>query len=311
MRILVIGAGAMGGYLGGCLIRAGRDVTFLVRPRRAEQLAREGLQIVSPHGDFTVPVATVLAGGIREPFDLILVGVKSYSLDEAMDQFAPAVGPSTMILPILNGMGHLDRLSTRLGAGHVLGGMANISAGMDAEGRIVQFFPNRDLVFGEVAGGSSDRTRALEACFDGAGFNGRASEVVMQDMWEKFVQLGLGAGITCLMRASIGDILAAPGGREAMFQIFDECCAVATASGFKPRPAFIEFDTTLITTVGSPLKWSMLRDIERGSTTEGEHILGDMVARARALGVETPILNLARTHVAAYEIGRRRAAAAS
>jgi 2-dehydropantoate 2-reductase len=113
------------------------------------------------------------------------------------------------------------------------------------------------------------------------------------------------------MRASIGDILAAPGGREAMFQIFDECCAVATASGFKPRPAFIEFDTTLITTVGSPLKWSMLRDIERGSTTEGEHILGDMVARARALGVETPILNLARTHVAAYEIGRRRAAAAS
>jgi 2-dehydropantoate 2-reductase len=311
MRILVIGAGAMGGYLGGCLIRAGRDVTFLVRPRRAEQLAREGLQIVSPHGDFTVPVATVLALGIREPFDLILVGVKSYSLDEAMDQFAPAVGPSTMILPILNGMGHLDRLSTRLGAGHVLGGMANISAGMDAEGRIVQFFPNRDLVFGEVAGGSSDRTRALEACFDGAGFNGRASEVVMQDMWEKFVQLGLGAGITCLMRASIGDILAAPGGREAMFQIFDECCAVATASGFKPRPAFIEFDTTLITTVGSPLKWSMLRDIERGSTTEGEHILGDMVARARALGVETPILNLARTHVAAYEIGRRRAAAAS
>ena len=188
--------------------------------------------------------------------------------------------------------------------------MANISAGIDAEGRVVQFFPNHDLVFGEIPGGSSNRTRAIEECFSGAGFNGRASDVVMLDMWEKFVQLGLGAGITCLMRASIGDILAAPGGREAMFQIFGECCAVATASGFTPRPAFIEFDTTLITTVGSPLKWSMLRDIERGSTTEGEHILGDLVARARALGVETPILNLARTHVAAYEIGRARAAAA-
>lgn len=309
MRILVIGAGALGGYFGGCLIRAGRDVTFLVRPRRAEQLARERLQIVSPHGDFMVPVATVLAGVIREPFDLILVGVKSYSLDEAMDQFAPAVGPNTMILPILNGIGHLDRLIARFGAGHVLGGMANISAGMDSEGRIVQFIPNHDLVFGEIPGGPSDRTRALDACFSGAGFKGRASDAVMQDIWEKFVQLGLGAGITCLMRASIGDILAAPGGREAMFGIFDECCAVATASGFKPRPAFIEFDTTLITTVGSPLKWSMLRDIERGSTTEGEHVLGDMVARARALGVNTPILNLARTHVAAYEIGRSRAAA--
>jgi 2-dehydropantoate 2-reductase len=309
MRILVIGAGALGGYFGGCLARAGRDVTFMARPRRAEQLAREGLHIVSPHGDFSVSVATVLAGNIRERFDLVLVGVKSYSLDEAMDQFAPAVGPNTMILPILNGMGHLDRLSARFGAGQVLGGMANISAGMDAEGRIVQFFPNHDLVFGEIPGGSSDRTSALATCFDGAGFNGRASDVVMHDMWEKFVQLGLGAGITCLMRASIGDVLAAPGGREAMFQLFDECCAIATAAGFKPRPAFIEFDTTLITTVGSPLKWSMLRDIERGSTTEGEHILGDMVARARALGVETPILNLARTHVAAYEIGRARTVA--
>jgi len=311
MRILVIGAGALGGYFGACLVRAGRDVTFMVRPRRAEQLARDGLRIVSPHGDFEVPVTTALAGTIGEPFDLILVGVKSYSLDEAMDQFAPAVGPDSTILPVLNGIGHLDRLIARFGAAPVVGGMANISAGVDAEGRITQFFPIHDLVYGEIAGGPSERTRALQACFDGAGFNARASHAVMQDMWEKFVQLGLGAGITCLMRASVGDILAAPGGREAMFQIFDECCAVATASGFKPRPAFIEFDTALITTVGSPLKWSMLRDIERGSTTEGEHILGDMVARARTLGVKTPILDLARTHLAAYEIGRARSAAGS
>ncbi len=233
MRILVIGAGALGGYFGACLVRAGRDVTFMVRPRRAEQLARDGLRVVSPHGDFEVPVTTALAGTIGEPFDLILVGVKSYSLDEAMDQFAPAVGPDSMILPVLNGIGHLDRLIARFGAAHVVGGMANISAGVDAEGRITQFFPIHDLVYGEIADGPSERTRTLQACFDGAGFNARASDAVMQDMWEKFVQLGLGAGITCLMRASIGDILAAPGGREAMFQIFDECCAVATASGFQ------------------------------------------------------------------------------
>ena len=309
MRILVIGAGALGGYFGGCLVRAGRDVTFLARPRRAAQLASGGLQIISPHGDFTVAAATILADAIGAPFDLILVGVKSYSLDEAMDQFAAAVGPDTAILPVLNGMGHLDRLSARFGAGHVLGGMANISAGVDAEGRIVQFIPLHDLVFGEMPGGSSDRTRRLEACFENAGFNARASDAVMQAMWEKFAQLGCGAGITCLMRASIGDILAAPGGREAMFELFDECCAVATAAGFRPRPAHIEFVRTLITTEGSPLKWSMLRDIERGSTTEGEHILGDMVARARALGIATPTLNLARTHVAAYEIGRSRSVA--
>ena len=311
MRILVIGAGALGGYFGACLVRAGRNVTFLVRQRRAEQLAHDGIQVLSPHGDFKVSPTTVSSDVICEPFDIVLVAVKSYSLDEAIDHFAPAIGSNTMILPILNGMGHIERLSRRFGAERVMGGMANISCGLDAEGRIVQFMPLHDLVYGEILGGFSDRTRALEACFEGAGFNARASDVVMQDMWEKFVQLGLGAGITCLMRASLGDILAAPGGREAMFELFDECCAVSTASGFKPRPAFIEFDTKLITTVGSPLKWSMLRDIERGSATEGEHILGDMVARACALGIETPILKLARTHVAAYEIARARLVAQS
>jgi 2-dehydropantoate 2-reductase len=308
MRILVIGAGALGGYFGACLIRARRDVTFMVRPGRAAQLARTGLRVSSPHGDFAVPAATIAAEDIKTPFDLILLGVKSYSLDEAMDQFAPAVGPDTAILPVLNGMGHIDRLIAKFGARPVLGGIANISAGLDAEGGVTHFIPLHDLVFGEVAGGTTERIRAIEAVIGGAGFDARASDAVLHNMWEKFAQLGLGAGITCLMRASIGDILAAPGGREAMFALFDECRAVATAAGFPPRPSPVEFAHKLITTAGSPLKWSMLRDIERGSTTEGEHILGDMVARARKFGVATPILDLARTHVAAYEIARARAA---
>jgi len=308
MRILVIGAGALGGYFGACLVRAGRDVTFMVRAARAAQLARTGLQVTSPHGDFAVPATTISSEGIRAPFDLILLGVKSYSLDEAMDQFAPAVGPDTAILPVLNGMIHIDRLSTKFGARHVLGGVANISVGLDPEGWVTQFITIHDLVFGEVAGGSTQRIRTIEAVVCGAGFDARASDAVMHNMWEKFAQLGLGAGITCLMRASIGDILAAPGGREAMFALYDECRAIASAAGFPPRPTTVEFAHKLITTVGSPVTWSMLRDIERGSTTEGEHILGDMVARASALGVPAPILNLARTHVAAYEIVRGRGA---
>lgn len=306
MRVPVIGAGALGGYFGACLARAGRDVTFLVRPRRAEQLARDGLRVISPHGDFSVPATTILAGNLRDTYDLVLVGTKSYSLNEAMDQFAPAVGPETAILPILNGMAHLDILSTRFGAEHVLGGKAVISAALDNEGRIVQFIPVHDLVFGEIPGGSSGRTRALSAFFDGGGFNAPVSDSILLDMWEKWVQLGAGAGITCMMRGSFGDILAAPGGQEAILALFAECRAVATAAGFPPGPAYTEFTTTMFTTAGSPLKASMLRDIERGSTTEGDHILGDLAARARALGVATPILDLARIHVAAYEAGRAR-----
>lgn len=212
MRILVIGAGALGGYFGACLARAGRDVTFLVRQRRAEQLARDGLRVVSPHGDFTVPGTTVLAGDLREPFDLVLVGVKSYSLDEALDQFAPAVGPETAILPILNGMAHLDTLSARFGAERVLGGTALITATLDADGRVTLMAPIHDLIFGEIAGGFSERTRALSALLGVSGFNAKPSDMVLQDMWEKWASLGTGAGMCCLMRASIGDIVAAEGG---------------------------------------------------------------------------------------------------
>ncbi len=305
MRVLVIGAGALGGYFGACLHRAGRDVTFLVRPARAEQLSRDGLRIVSPHGDFAVAARTVLAGELHEPYDLVLLGVKSYGLDAAMEEFAPAVGRAPAILPVLNGMAHLDRLRARFGAGPVLGGTAIIVAALESEGRIVLSIPNHDLTFGELAGGSSDRIRGWADFFEGAGFKARASDMILQDMWEKWAALAATAGITCLMRASIGDILAAPGGRDALLSAFGEGRAVATASGFAPRPAFVEFATSVLTRAGSPVKASMLRDIERGATTEGEHILGDMAIRARGLGIATPILDLARIHLAAYEATRR------
>lgn len=308
MRVLVIGAGALGGYYGACLVRAGADVTFLVRSARAEQLRRDGLRVVSPHGDFAVKPKVLLANELKEPFDVVLVGVKAYSLDDAMSQFAPAVGASTMILPILNGLKHIDALTARFGAEHVLGGLANVSAGLDADGRVVQFMANQTIVFGEAKGALSERVLALEKLLRVPGIDVRASDAIMQDMWEKFVQLSTLAGITCLMRASIGDILTVPNGEELIFRLFAEHCAVATASGFAPRAPFIEFDRKLFTTANSPLKASMLRDIERGSTTEAEHILGDMANRARALGIETPLLDLARAHVAAYEVGRQRAA---
>ena len=308
MKVLVIGAGALGGYYGACLVRAGRDVSFLVREKRAEQVRRNGLQVVSPHGDFAVQPKILLASDLKQPFDVVLVGVKAYSLDDAMRQFAPAVGTSTMILPILNGLKHLDALTARFGAARVLGGLANVSAGLDAEGRVVHFMANQTIVFGEIEGALSERVLALEQLLQVPGIDMRASEAVMQDMWEKFVQLSTLAGITCLMRASIGDILAVPNGEQSIFRLFAECCAVATASGFEPRAPFIEFDRKLFTTQDSPLKASMLRDIERGSVTESEHILGDMANRARALGIDTPLLDLARAHVAAYEVGRRRAA---
>jgi 2-dehydropantoate 2-reductase len=307
MRVLVVGAGALGGYFGGRLVEAGRDVTFLVRPRRAEQIALHGLRIDSLHGNADLRPRTVLAGEVGEPYDLVLLAVKAYSLDAAMDDLAPAVGPETAILPVLNGMRHLDALTARFGPNRVLGGLASIPATLGPEGQVIhRLGPDHDLTFGELPGGMSERVRAIASTFGGAKFVSRASEQIMPEMWEKWVVLATLAGMTCLMRGSVGDILSSPGGREAMLSLFAECREVARAAGHEPRRAFVDAAAAFLTKEGAPLTASMLRDIERGGPTECEHVLGDMVERAERMSVQTPILRLARCHVATYETRRKR-----
>jgi len=232
--------------------------------------------------------------------------VKAYSLDAATADIAPAVGPGTAILPVLNGMRHLDLLGSRFGADRVLGGVAQIPATLGPEGQVRHLGQDHQLVFGEVPGGLSPRARAVARAFEGANFRPRASERIVQEMWEKWVGLAALAAATCLMRGSVGDILAGPGGRDTALALLAECRAVAAAAGHDPRPPIIDIATGFLTKEGSPLTASMLRDIERGGPTEGEHVLGDLLDRAERSGVPAPILRLARCHVAAYEARRAR-----
>ncbi len=307
MRVLVVGAGALGSYFGGRLVEAGRDVTFLVRPARAEQIARHGLRIDSLLGNAHVHPRTVLAHDLNGPYDLILLAVKAYSLDAAMQDIAPAVGPETAILPVLNGMRHLDLLASRFGAERVLGGVAQIPATLGPEGQVIhRMGTDHQLIYGEVSGGPSTRVQAIASVFEGANFRPRASEQIVQEMWEKWVGLAALAAATCLMRGSVGDILSAPDGRDTMLALLSECRATAKAAGYEPRPSIIEIATGFLAKDGSLLTASMLRDIERGGPTEGEHVLGDLVQRAEQMGVPTPLLRLARCHVATYEARRRR-----
>src|SRR5262245_49763061 len=164
MRFLVVGAGATGGYFGGRLLQAGRDGTFLVRPARAQRLAAAGLTIASPAGDVTLrSPPTVLAAELRAPFDAVVLSCKAYDLGGAMESFAPAVGPGTAVVPLLNGMRHLDALDARCGPGRVLGGSCFISAKLDEGGRIAHLGDAHRLAFGERAGGRSPRVEALAA----------------------------------------------------------------------------------------------------------------------------------------------------
>src|SRR5438552_5275224 len=197
MRILVVGAGAIGGYFGGRLLQAGRDVTFLVRPKRASELASQGLVIKSPAGDVTLKnPPTVQADKLSEKFDVVLLSCKAFDLADAIKSFAPAIGPKTSIIPLLNGMSHLDVLDKKFGRERVLGGLCAIAVTLNEAREVVQLGPMQSLAFGERDGKTSDRIRAIADVFNSGNFGATASEHIMQDMWEKWVFLASLAAAT-------------------------------------------------------------------------------------------------------------------
>ena len=303
MRILVVGAGAIGGYFGARLAAAGRDVTFLVRPKRAEQLA-SGLFVRSPKGDVKIAAPKIVTEAtLFEPFDLVLLSCKSYDLDNAMASFARAMAPATMVLPLLNGESHIDTLKKRFGAGAVLGGQCQISSTLDAQGHVIHLNEMQLLGFGELDGTRSARIEAVNETLSGAKFEAQLSTRILQDMWEKWLFIATLAGITCLMRAALGDIATA-GGTDIALALFEECSAIAAKNGYAPHPVIGERVRKMLTAPGSTLTASMLRDVESHGKSEHEHVLGDLFARGR--GTRAPVLEICLAHMRAYEAGRLR-----
>lgn len=308
MRILMVGAGALGGYFGGRLLAAGRDLTFLVRAGRAAQLARDGLVVRSPKGDLQIDAPPhVLAEHIDGPYDLVVVSCKAFDLDPTMDAIAPAVGPDTAVLPVLNGMAHFGRLAQRFGDDKVLGGLCMISASLDAQGHVVHHNDLDGLTFGERSGGRSARVEAIAAQFRGAGFTDRLSDDILQDLWEKWLFIASAAALTTLMRASVGAVHAA-GGSDVALALVDECAAIAAHNGFAPRPATLERARASVTQAGSPLTASMYKDMARGARVEADQILGDLLARAPAGFASPSMLRAAYVNLKTYEVQRVAAA---
>lgn len=307
MRLLVVGAGSTGGYIGGRLLAAGRDVTFLVRPARAAQLRERGLQIVSPRGAVALAPRLVTAGTITQQYEAILLSVKSFQLDGTLEDMAPAVGPATMILPVLNGMRHMERLAQRFSPVNLVGGTLKVSTTLDDQGRIVHLSGVQELAYGELDGSMTPRIRALDELLQGAGFDARLSLAIRREMWEKWVLLAALGGITCLMRGAIGEVAAAPEGVEFAQRFLGEVVAVVNAVGERPTEAFLAAARQILTTKQSPLTSSMYRDLQGGHPVEAEQIIGDLQRRARQARIATPLIDAARTHLGVYENALARA----
>lgn len=304
MRILVLGAGAIGGYFGGRLAAAGGDVTFLVRPKRRGQLQQDGLRIVSPLGDLNMPVKTVSAEELKPGFDAILLTCKAYDLPSAMDAIAPAVAGDCAIVPMLNGMAHIDQLSARFGRQHVMGGTCSISVALDAKGVIRHASPFQRIAFGEIDKRETPRARALAGAFAKTSLEWELAPDIMQNMWEKITFLSVLAATNCLFRANIGQINTAPGGAEAIEQALASNFEIAKREGHEVRAPAVEFARKTLLNPASTLRGSMLYDLESGAPVEADHIIGWMLAKAREHGVDDTVLSHAYTSLKAYEARR-------
>lgn len=304
MRYLILGAGALGGFFGGRMLEAGLDTTFQVRERRAAVLAKRGLRIASPKGDIQIDKPPLVqADGLKAEYDTIILSCKAYDLDSAMEAIAPAVGTDTAIIPLLNGMDHIERLQQRFDVRNVLGGLSVISASLDAEGDVLHHNDLDLLSFGELDGSRSVRVGAIESDLLKTRFTVQAPDDIQLAMWEKWCFIASLAGINCLMRASIGAVIDA-GGVSLALKLYDECAAVAASQGFAPRAEVRQRARSALSAEGSSLTASMLRDIQRGSRTEGEHILGSLLRRATSANIDAPTLEAATVHLRAYENSR-------
>jgi len=313
VKVLVIGAGGVGGYFGGRLVESGADVTFLVRERRARQLAENGLVIKSAVGDAAMRVRTLAAADPGRPFDLVIVTCKSYDLDTAIEAAAPHMTAGTgLALPLLNGMAHIDVLRARFGKDRVLGGLCGIFATLSPAGEVVQMagLPPR-LSFGRFRdqierGVLETQAGAVERMMAGANFASKRVEPIEQGLWEKWVAIATLAAGTCLMRASVGAIVSADDGTAIMQELLAEVTAVASAAGYAPNEQHVATVRGVVTAAGSDVTASMFRDIQGGGRIEGGHIVGDLLRRARSLGVATPLLRIANVHLQAYEAERKK-----
>lgn len=304
MKALVLGAGAVGGYFGGRLVENGADVTFLVREKRRQQLAERGLHIHSVHGDYHFQPKLIIAGEGKEAYDVIFFSTKSYHFADAVESIRDYVGEQTVVIPLLNGIQHVERLQQTFGIERVLGGLCFIETTLNDQGDVVQTSPIHDLVYGEWAGGRSARVDALEQFFAGANARFRLSEKIQREMWQKYLFITVFSGMTTLMNAPVGPIRETEYGLALTRQLVEEVAQVMRAIGAPVADDIVEKQMEIFAKQSYPMKSSMLRDMEKGVQVEGDHLQGYLLKRAEEQNLATPLLQIVYNNLKVYEIKR-------
>jgi 2-dehydropantoate 2-reductase len=301
MKILVIGAGAVGGYFGGRLLEKGEDVTYLVREGRQKQLQDLGLDIESIHGNVLLHPKTILAGEEAGPFDVILLTTKSYHLDGAIKDIHPYVKEETVIIPLLNGISHFETLDKEFGAGKVIGGLCFIESTLDSKGRIIQTSPSHDFVFGERNGEKTERIMKIADSFSGTKANFRLSENINQDLWHKYMFISTMSGITTLMRQPIGPIRETESGNHTIKRLQSEIYKIMKSVDAPIAEEIESMQMKQIAGLGYTMKSSMQRDMEKLAQVEVEHLHGYLLGIAQREKIDVPVLEAVYANLKIYQ----------
>ncbi|PGS52558.1 2-dehydropantoate 2-reductase [Bacillus sp. AFS041924] len=301
MRILVLGAGGVGGYFGGRLVEKGEDVTFLVRANRKKQLEENGLVIHSVHGDYSFQPNLITAESSAEVFDIVLFSTKSYHLNNAINDVKPFVGDQTVIIPLLNGIAHLNPLKQAFGEEQVIGGLCFIETTLNENGEVVQTSKAARLVFGEFHSKETERIKRIANAFNGSKADFVHSNQIERDMWHKYLFITVMSGVTSLIRVPIGPIRESDGGSAIIRELFEECANIMRAYGAPISENIVDEHMKSIDALGYKMKSSLQRDMEKGSLVEGDHLQGYLLELAEKKAITAKLLKLVYQNIKVYQ----------
>lgn len=288
MNIVVFGAGGVGGYFGGKLAQEGNDVTFIARGKHLQAIKSNGLLIKSIQGDFKVhPKVTDDVTNIKNP-DLVILGVKSWQVEDVAVQLKPIIREHTMVLPLQNGADNADKLKAVLPHENVLAGLCKIVSRVESPGIIDHFAFDPEIVFGEYDNENSKRVQNLSMLFDNAGIKNKVSEDIHLDIWKKFLFIATVSGIGALTRVEFGAMRDDEHIRQIMYQTANEIVAVANAKGIALTNDDIEMILKIVDNLNAKTTASMQRDIMDGRPSELDNFNGYIVRQGKELHITTP-----------------------
>lgn len=289
MRIVVVGAGGVGGYFGAKLANAGNDVTFIARGQHLEAMKNNGLVVKSINGDLVVNQfnATNQISEIVQP-ELVIVAVKAWQVKDVAKELQEVIGKETMILPLQNGVLAAEELSEILGKEKVVGGLCRIFSKIEAPGIIQHFGVKPTIVMGELSNARTARVEKLKQLFDEAGINCKIADDISVELWKKFIAICV-SGLLAVTRTTYGELRELPETRQMMIDLLDEVYLVGKAAGVNIPEGFIDKTVSFIDTFPYETTSSLTRDVLEGKPSEIEYQNGSVVLLGERFGVETPI----------------------